>query len=403
MNHHRVLFFLGLSLTLALLGCENLNNADDGGAVADGGSAVADTGGATDDGGGMFGDVGAGDTGTAPVCGNDTVEAGEECETDADCTGKVCTDCACVAKPVGCEAGKAPAITWAIDTAETLTQAINDVVVLPDGSIIAGGDDGMYATFDGTTWTGTQINNNANTITCLWGSSKDNVYAFGNHAYHWDGTAWTELAAWHVGDTCMNIWGKGTDDIWLTQNGHVLHYTGGAFVDENIDAATAAGMVGIWGFDNGHIYASGSGMGGPNYIWFDGTSWKPITDKSGTNSNDVFGLTESDVWFSGHFSDVFRWDGTAITEHAVGPGMEDFGTIRAACNNQVYLLADRNSAGSRGVYQYDGVAWTEIETGDGTDYKQFRDLEITKDGKLLVVGQDTAGKALIMWGTPTAQ
>jgi hypothetical protein len=396
----------GLFLALAAA-CDKLDSAEDGGSGADTGGPAEDAGGGGEDGGGGFlGDRGSiedtgaeEDAGAPPECGNGKKETGEECESDADCSPGKCEDCECV--PVAaCEPGAAPTLTWTIDTTETLTQAINDVHVLPDGTVIAGGDDGMFITFDGTAWTEKQINQNAITVTCIWGSAKDNVYAFGNHAYHYNGTDWTEITAWHVGDTCQNIWGKGTDDIWLTQNGHVMHYTGGAFVDENIDAATAAGMVGVWGFANGHIYASGTGSGGPNYIWFDGTAWKPLTDKQGTNSNDVFGLTEGDIWFSGHFSDVFHWNGATLEEHTVGPGMEDFGTIRAGCKNQVYVLSDRNSASSRGIYLWDGVAWTEPYDGNSADIKQLRDMEMMPDGRLLVVGQDAANKALVLWGTP---
>ncbi|MBN1165493.1 MAG: hypothetical protein JXB45_13020 [Candidatus Krumholzibacteriota bacterium] len=95
------------------------------------------------------------------------------------------------------------------------------------------------------------------TLTSIWGSSKDDIYAVGSSGtiVHYDGQNWIKMDSGTIYDL-NDIYGFSAGEIFAVgDNGKIIHYDGKAW--EGMESGTTNDLHAVWGMWPTNIYAFG--------------------------------------------------------------------------------------------------------------------------------------------------
>lgn len=227
---------------------------------------------------------------------------------------------------------------WEIDTLGKYPSILMDVAVIDENTILAVGDintdSGRFnaARWDGCKWTvfdieaqymGSMTNPNLYRI-CYF--SENDIWVIDVCApYHWDGNEWT---LFHIQDMGLD----------------------------------ACAGLGIWGTSSSNIYFVG---GRGTIIHYDGQDFTKIEPNSDLRVNDVWGSSETDVYFcqydiSSRPSSVLYYDGQQLTTKYYFESVDYESKVLAGSVHTIWAYGDTLYAGcSSGV-------WKEsLKTGKG--------------------------------------
>ena len=183
---------------------------------------------------------------------------------------------------------------------------------------IQAGPPGLFARFDGCTWTVTPRPDLPQLLS-VWGASPNDVWMVGSSAsaYHWDGSALTAFPV--PGATILtSVNGTSGSDVWAVGVGGLFHWNGSA--------------------------------------------WARSSSASG---NDVWAVAPNDVWVASGSTDALHFDGTTWSSTA----LTDFGLFAIwADGTQAY-------AGGEGeaLFHFAGGGWTTLQ-GRGGSSEGFTDI-----------------------------
>lgn len=154
-----------------------------------------------------------------------------------------------------------------------------------------------------------------------------------------------------------NVWLNGTDDGWaIGRNGVMFRWDS---INWNPTMPmTTVDLYGIWGSGKDDVWVCGTGG---TILRFNGTDWTPIALPSGISIppsgslNDIYGSGPNDVWIVGSALPsifVLHWDGAKLSSVSPPPAASSV----YANTDAVYV-----AAGSNGLYQLSGTAWTKVK------------------------------------------
>ena len=129
--------------------------------------------------------------------------------------------------------------------------------------------------YDGSAWSPMTSGTNYQSLSGIWGSSGNDVFAvgvaygalgFAGTIIHYNGSAWSPMTS---GTTqhLYGIWGcSGSDVFAVGNNGTVLHYNGSAW--SPMTSGTTQHLYGIWGCSGSDVFAVGGGDNGNIILHF---------------------------------------------------------------------------------------------------------------------------------------
>lgn len=203
-------------------------------------------------------------------------------------------------------------------------------------------------------------------LTDVHGSSLQDIHVVGDYVHlHWDGREWHESRSDRVEDhnavRYTSVW-AGVPGMPLAGGYPSWHEVGRIY--------DLAGDSIIWGGDTWHfandvwaasptaISFTGTLRGYAYWGLFDGTSWRqldlPPSDNLDRQIRAVGGSGPHDIYAVG--SEAYHFDGDSVTTLS-DPGAPSRGhDVWVGSPDHVLI------AGWRGVFRYDGSAWTQVDT-----------------------------------------
>jgi len=148
--------------------------------------------------------------------------------------------------------------------------------------IWAVGSVGVYAHYNGSTWTGKTLGVTGYDLQAVWGDLAGNLYVAATlgmtgKVLKWDGSNPTPKDAFVTTFRPMSIWGSGPKDIWAVgSKGKAAHFDGLAWQEQPAAALT---LNAIWGSGPQQIFAVGDSG---EAVCYDGTGWKPVPTPANT-------------------------------------------------------------------------------------------------------------------------
>jgi len=243
--------------------------------------------------------------------------------------------------------------TWSPQMTEA-PQEILSIWGAGPGDVYAACSEGHLIHYDGTAWTySCQIYYGAS-ISSLWGTSNDNIYAAcrsTGYMFHYDGTAWsldTTLAA-----RVAYIWGFGTDDFFAFGNvGKILHFDGSVWT--NYTRGPDPTIRDIWRSSANIAYAVGTGDENDNYLLrFDGTAWTIVVDLPASLPTCVWGSDVNNIFVGADMGMILRFDGSAWQMMSTG-GTSSIQAIWGTGPQDVF------AATYPAIHHYDGSLWSPM-------------------------------------------
>jgi cysteine-rich repeat protein len=180
----------------------------------------------------------------------------------------------------------------------------------PD-DVFAVGRNGTILHHDGLTWT-LQPSSTTVDLHAVWGTAPDDVYAAGDALtlLHYDGASWTTVRtgpADGLAGEFLAVFAAAPGNVVIGGTTGLYHYNGAALVRRSPIIGRA-----LWGTSTTNIFAAGAGI-----QRFDGSVWSPQPNPtgtflavSGTSPNDLFAVGPSSYsyngssWAAGPFSDA---------------------------------------------------------------------------------------------------
>lgn len=248
----------------------------------------------------------------------------------------------------------------------------------PD-DVWVGGDSALLH-WNGSTWTDHSRNADgtplfSSSVKAFWGTSRD-LWAVGGVGYgslllHWNGETWTKAA--HPGTGSLSaVWGSGPDDVWASGTS-LLHWNGVAWQDKTLTAdgtwVMTGNAPGLWGFGPNSVIAVGSSG---TLLW-DGNAWTnvyptlPMTTYGG-----VGGSSASDVWAVGAYGNVLHFDGSRWQDRT--PRNADGTKLTTQTLRGIWASGPGDAWATGGVtdgaatiLHWDGTSWADVSRdGAGT-------------------------------------
>lgn len=285
----------------------------------------------------------------------------------------------------------------------------------PGGDVFAAGYGVLLHSKGDGVWHNEPTDTNGNfSITSLWGSSVDNVYAVGVEGiilHRHGGLPWKrEDSGSQIGLTA--VWGNGPNDVYAAKlTGQVLHSAGDGHWSA-LSTPASGSVNALWGSKLNDIIAAG------NQVWRSsngGASWNvfdpgyQISSLTGRGPSDLFAMTAR--------GDILRGDGA--TWHVERPGNgTSGGNVAAAPDGTVYAVGPNASwcvSGDAHVWSTSGNGkWVSRYSGEDIYGISAADpshvYAVGSDGTVLVsdgsghwVAQDCGVKEPLfgVWASPT--
>ncbi len=221
------------------------------------------------------------------------------------------------------------------------------------------------------------------TLSGIWGSAGDDVWAVGTQVLHWDGGTWKIV---DDGTTLLDVSGTAPDDIWAVgKRGSIRHWQGSEWQDvDSPGKIPKPTLNGVSAIRKGEAWAVGNDG---SLLHFHGGAWSMQALPAGYGAPSLCAVASSgpnDVWVVGISRSTLHFDGTRWTwlsqEHP---------------SSDPHCL---DSAGSGDNNLYDvwvagGSVWA---TGDGASLLRWHWHTGNKSGEWEVV--QTGGLSSV-WGT----
>ncbi len=204
------------------------------------------------------------------------------------------------------------------------------------------------------------------TLTSVWGSGPDDVWAVGTGpqgspptasptVLHWDGSVWSSVESGTT-HALWGIWGSSADDVWAVGDfGTVVRWNGSAW------SASSDGLNdslnSVWGSSSSDVWAVGAN--GAIEHW-DGATWSAATGVSSKYLYHLWGSGPGDVWAVGDGGTIVHWDGTAWSASASATDSALWG-VWGSGPGDVYAVGN-TATGEATILHWDGAAWTTVST-----------------------------------------
>jgi len=249
--------------------------------------------------------------------------------------------------------------------------------------------------YDGTSWSVFKEFQGGDTLLwALWGMSGSDLYTggysiFGNDfLFHYDGSDWTLQD--DVNETVSAIWGSSADNVYAVGYvGYIMHYDGSSWKDESryrIDYRAINGtsanniyVVGDFGIID-HNDGSGWQLQNGTYIW-------PLYD--------VLGFAENNIYAVGDMGVVLRYDGSLWGPPVFLDESRPNMGIAASAADSIYVVNckdDQHGFDGGAIYKFDGANWTrKLDDPDIC----FTSVWASGDGNVFAVGYDESGDGYI--------
>jgi hypothetical protein len=264
--------------------------------------------------------------------------------------------------------------SWRFVWPPLTANAYNAVYGLDESNVIAVGDFGGVARYNGAAWAWSSAGVSRG-LHDVWIASPTDAFAVGDAGvFRYDGSAWRPL--FNTGnDYYQCVWGSGPDDVWCgTTTDYLSHWNGTSW--STVILGSYNYFYDMWGTASNDIYAVGqSGNTGLATVWhYDGATWSDVTPPGVTNYsfNSVWGTASNNVYVAGDGGTIRRWNGSSWSGMTTTglPAGTHWNAIRGRSASDIYL------AMSGYVYHFNGSSWTDTGLLDdfGGTYHYLRDL-----------------------------
>lgn len=243
---------------------------------------------------------------------------------------------------------------------------INSIWGTGGSQLVAVGGTGNVYTFDGSSWTTTNISSSAS-LSGVWAASASDIWVVGSGGFvrHFDGSSWTTPPGDSTNIALYAVSGSSTDNVIM-----VGYTPGGASVGLRWDGSRLSLM--------------------PS---FPIRSACPVG--AGTADLDVRGVwvyDRSDAWAVGQCGYLAKWDGCAWTRQPTNR-YDDFITIRGTGPSNIYIAGGNAQPTNGVVLQFDGTSWNQLFTG-----QTMRDIFVRGTHDIWVAGGDSPYASILRGG-----
>lgn len=253
------------------------------------------------------------------------------------------------------------------------------------------GNFGIAAHWNGSTWTEHEVDGTA-AFFVISATGPNDAWAAGdegpvNGVFHFDGAGWTLIPVdsdawmdsiyaasptdvWLVGDgelfrgnadgfalvdlpfadvSVTSVWGSSPNDVWVMAYDAALHYDGATW--------TRFDPVGTYvtGYSSTDVLAIGDAA-----MRWDGATWSEELRISAPDLNDVWAVSEDEVWFVGDAGAVYVWKDDELFHGTLGQGRNP--TVWGSSASDVWI------GYGAGVLHGDGTTFCEVELPSHTGY-----------------------------------
>jgi cysteine-rich repeat protein len=191
----------------------------------------------------------------------------------------------------------------------------------------------------------------------VWGLSPSDVWGGTSNGglLHWDGSQWKSSALSGVTYSVTGLWGTASNDVYAMTDDQVFHYNGSAWsLATNLPFAAAA----ISGSGPDRVIVVG--LDGGIYTW-DGTAWGPMTSGTSYALNAVQVLSPTLAYaVGGDDADgvMLKWNGSIWSQVAI-PSTTGITAVWGRSATDLYI------GDYYALLHWDGAAWSTISLGFG--------------------------------------
>ncbi|MCP4137874.1 MAG: hypothetical protein GY754_43330 [bacterium] len=235
------------------------------------------------------------------------------------------------------------------------------------------GQNGLIVKYDHTS-TVTMQSNTSNSLSGIWGSADNNIYAVGsyNTMLHYNGSTWQAAAHPDVSHF-EAIAGKNASDIYAMSSNTLLHFDGTSWTEVALDFedVVSFGFISMWVSQDPNTvnvqiivkYTGSDNQSRNGVLQFNGTSWDLLEN---TPQMDHLCGPDGNDLFAGSFYNIYNFNGTSWAKVA------DYGRLyyMSYAGNTVYAVG--NYASLRYLHvinRYNNSVITRkiYELNDGSD------------------------------------
>jgi hypothetical protein len=255
-------------------------------------------------------------------------------------------------------------------------RAICDGAVCIAADVWASGSGGTYH-FDGS-WKPSFLGSNNVPFNAIWGTSPTNIVAVGNNGLvaRYDGHTWTRDVSEGT-DTALTLYsvsGTGTDDIWAGGIDRFAYFNGSSWTSVPFALPNPLSPIdyrGVWLYGRATGFACTAAYSAISQVTA-GTWAKSITSASNHELFAIWGASATSGWAVGHGHNLttgdpaklMRWDGGTwtVATTLLPTGTPSLGGVWGTDESHVWIVG---AAGT--VLFYDGSSWTSRFSGS-SDY-----------------------------------
>lgn len=230
----------------------------------------------------------------------------------------------------------------------------------------------------------------AGSVSSVWGSAPDNVYAVGGGplgtVVRFDGTQWKMQ---NVPEVPLLVWvhGTGPNDIWAVgTGGGALHFDGERWT--KIDTGIETDLWGVFARSATDVWVVGGYVDReqPVSLHFNGTTFEAVAIPESENPLRASALFKvwgigNKLFAVGQRGLILEWTGTAWRNQPAGAeANDDFVSLWGTSENQIVAVGGRSNAR---IAKYDGATWHTIAP---FGYGGINGVYMSRPGEALVAG-----------------
>jgi len=218
------------------------------------------------------------------------------------------------------------------------------------------------------------------TLSDVWGSSEQDIFAVGNDdtILHYDGNAelqWQRMSVDNFHHILMGVWGSSGSDVFaVSLNGAILHYDGSEWSE--MMGGSPNIFMDVWGRGGSDVFAVGSTV-----FHYDGTVWTEAETGTSDLLMSVWGYEGSrDVFAAGQNGTILHYDGTSWTAMESGT-TEIFKALWGNSPIDVFAMTENGT-----LFHYNGIAWSQL--AEGVAGKTLEDVWRSSETEVVAAGQN---------------